>query len=353
MPTEADPRLRLPPRRIGETGLWVPPVGIGTTPLGNLFRPMDDGEARATLDRALAAGMGLVDTAPVYGAGLAERRVGDAVRGRPGVTLSTKVGRLLAPVPEGGDDISGQLFRSALPFGAAFDYSHDGVLRSFEDSLQRLGLARVDQLLVHDIGRRTHGALHASRRAELVEGGGLRALRRLREEGTVASIGLGVNEVEICLDFMDQARFDAILLAGRYTLLEQGALDRFLPRCLAEGTSAIIGGLYNSGILATAAPAERPHYDYAPPPPAIMAHVAGLRAVCRDHGVDLGAAALQFVLAHPAVAAVIPGLGSVGEVDETVARAHAAIPADFWAELVAAGLIRRDAPVPGPPHDRS
>lgn len=337
-----------PPRAPGSTGLALGALGFGTAPLGNLYRVLAEDAARGALDAALQAGIRHFDTAPHYGFGLAERRVGDALRGRDDVVLSTKVGRRLDPVRTPFDPAAERLgFRSPMPFEGRFDYSHDGVLRSHEDSLQRLGLSRVDILYVHDIGRMTHGADHAARMAELTEGGGLRALVRLREEGTVRAIGIGVNEIEICLELMDRAPLDMLLLAGRYTLLEQPALDVLLPRCAAQGTAVVIGGPYNSGILATDTLPAEPHYNYAPAAEAVIAQVRRIQAVCAAHGVALGAAALQFVLAHPAVASVIPGMASPAEVAETVARLAAPIPDDLWQELKAEGLLRADAPVPG------
>jgi D-threo-aldose 1-dehydrogenase len=337
----------LPTRAIGRTGLHVPTLGFGAAPLGNLYREVPDDQARAALAAALDAGLRYVDTAPYYGFGLSERRVGDALRGAPGTIVSTKVGRLLQPLPPSAD-VSGERhgFRSPLPFEPVFDYSHDGVLRAHEASLQRLGLSRVDILYVHDIGRLTHGEDHPARLAQLFDGGGLQALQRLREEGTVGAIGLGVNEIDICLEVMRRAPLDVILLAGRYTLLEQTALDTLLPRCAETGTSVVIGGPYNSGILATGAETSGVKYNYAPAPEPVRKRVRRLEQVCAAHGVPLGAAALQFVLAHPAVASVIPGLASAREVHETVARAQAPIPTALWDELKAEGLLDPRSPTP-------
>jgi D-threo-aldose 1-dehydrogenase len=329
-------------RRVGRTAVELPALGLGTAPLGNLYRAIPDAQAEAVIAAALEAGLRYLDTAPFYGFGLSERRVGQAVRGAGDVIVSTKVGRLLVPAGRNVRlDAERHGYRSPMPFSPIFDYSYSGILRSHEASLQRLGLSRVDILYIHDIGRMTHGHDHLAQMEALTQGGGLRALQRLRDEGTVSAIGIGVNEVQICLDLMERAPLDLILLAGRYTLLEQPALDRLLPRCLASDVSVVIGGPYNSGILTGAA-----HYDYAPPPPAIVEKVRRIERVCASHGVALGAAALQFVLAHPAVASVIPGLASVEEVEETIARAAASIPAGLWSDLKSEGLIRADAPVP-------
>ncbi len=336
--------MTIPTRPLGTTNLHVSELGFGAASLGNLYQPITDEVARATIDAALAAGFGYVDTAPYYGLGLSERRVGDGLRGRD-IVLSTKVGRLLAPDVSVRGDSERHGFRSAMPFEPVYDYSYDAVMRSWEASLQRLGLARIDILYVHDIGRMTHGDDHDRRFAQLT-GGGLRALEELRGGGAIGAFGIGVNEVDICRDVMAEVRLDAILLAGRYTLLEQEALDDLLPACAASGTSIVIGGPYNSGILATGTKAAIPYYNYAPAPPAIVTRVAAIEAVAARHGVALSAAALQFPLAHPGVASVIPGLGDPKRVAQTLALYESDIPADFWAELKAEGLVRGDAPVP-------
>ena len=334
-------------RPIGQTGLRVSEIGFGGAALGNLYRPVSDEDAATTLVTALDAGIGFVDTAPYYGFGLSERRVGDGIRGRAGVVLSTKVGRLLTPDPAIRNDGERHGFRSPLPFTPVYDYSHDGILRSWEASLHRLGVARIDLLLVHDIGRVTHGDDHAERFAQLTRGGGFRALERLKAEGAIAGYGIGVNEVEACLDCLEVAPLDAILLAGRYTLLEQGALDRLLPECSRRGTSVIIGGAFNSGILASGTHGDTvPYYNYAPAPPEIITRVRRIEQVCARYEVPLAAAALRFPLAHPCVASVIPGLDSPDRVRTMLALHTHNIPPDFWAALREARLLHPDAPVP-------
>ncbi|WP_241241779.1 aldo/keto reductase [Sphingobium algorifonticola] len=336
--------------RLAQSGLALPALGFGAASIGNLYRPVSDAEAEATVLAALDAGMTYIDTAPYYGFGLSERRVGDVVRGRKDIVLSTKVGRLLRPDPSVGDDRERHGFCSPMPFAPHYDYSHDAIMRSVEDSFQRLGLARIDLLYIHDIGHRTHGAANGQHMDALVAGGGLRALEALREEGVISGFGIGVNELEACAEVMAHAQLDAILLAGRYTLLEQDALDDMLPACLAAGTAVVIGGPYNSGILATGTRQAGPvHYDYGVAPAHVVEKVARIEALCRDHDIPLAAAALQFPLAHPAVASVIPGLGSVARVQQTQALATQAIPGDFWAQLRAEGLVRPDAPLPGLP----
>ncbi len=340
----------IPKRTITRTGLAISELGFGAASLGNLYRPVGDGEARATLEAALEAGLTYVDTAPRYGHGLSERRVGDLLRDRQDTVLSTKVGRLLTPDPGLSGDGERYGFRSPMPFEQVYDYSHDGVMRSYEDSLQRLGLARIDILYVHDIGRLTHGADHDRTFAQLTQGGGFRALERLRDSGAINAFGLGVNEWEVCLEAMNHVDLDVVLLAGRYTLLEQTALATFLPACLARRVSVVVGGAYNSGILASGVKRDGPHYyDYGQAPDDIVERVRRLEAVCDRYGAPLAAAALQFPLAHPAVVSVIPGLGSVARVDQTQALYARKLPADLWRDLRAEGLVDPGTPLPGDP----
>jgi len=336
----------IPLRSVGSTGIALSELGLGSAPLGNLYETMSDATARAILDAAWAAGIRYVDTAPFYGFGLSERRVGDGVRGEHCV-ISTKVGRLLVPDSSVGDDSMRFGFRSRLPFKPVFDYSHDAILRSWEASLQRLGVARVDLLYVHDAGTATHGAAHPAMWHQLTEGGGFRALQRLRDERSINGFGLGVNEIAVCLQAMNYIQVDALLLAGRYTLLEQGALDELLPRAKRAGTAVIVGGPYNSGILAVGTRSKVPApYNYAPAPAAVMARVARIEAVCERHAIPLAAAALQFPLGHPQVASVIPGISSVDQLSNTLRFYRLPIPPRFWADLKSEGLLREDAVVP-------
>lgn len=335
-------------RRLGQTGLALSELGFGTVPLGNGFRPIDDAQAHGALAAALAAGLSYVDTAPYYGFGLSERRVGDVLRGRSGFVLSTKVGRLLDPAPQIKDAAGRGLFFSSLPFEPRYDYSYDGVMRSYEDSLQRLGLAHVDILLIHDIGALTHGDRHGEMFEQLMGGGGLRALEQLRTAGAVTAIGVGVNEVEVCLELMRRARIDLILLAGRYTLLEQESLDELFPICKKNQVQIVVGGPYNSGILATGTRGTGTlHHNYGAAPQEIVTRVRALEHICDRYGVPLAAAALQFPLAHPQVVSVIPGLESAERVAETVGLYNTRIPSEFWGALRSAGYLREDAPVPG------
>jgi D-threo-aldose 1-dehydrogenase len=333
-------------RPLGKAGLPVTIMGFGGAPLGNMYSAFSDDAARATVRACYDAGIRYFDTAPLYGFGLSEHRVGEALRGAPrdSFALSTKVGRLLAPRDPKTLD-SGQ-FKHALPFAEVYDYSYDGVMRSVEDSLQRLGMHRIDILLAHDLDVWTHGS-EAARQERVAEfmAGGYRALVALRDAGAVRAIGAGVNETGACQDLALRGDFDCFLLAGRYTLLEQAPLDGFLPLCEQRGIALIIGGAYNTGILATGA-VEGAYFQYSPAPPEIMARVRRIEAVCARHGVRLPSAALQFPLGHPAVATVIPGTRSPAEVEENLAIFSVSVPADFWAELKHEGLLRADAPTP-------
>ena len=341
------PNMCIASRPVGGTGLSVAELGFGAATLGNLYNPVSDADAQAAIAAGLEAGLRYFDTAPHYGRGLSERRLGDGLRQQRDVTVSTKVGRLMMPDASIGDDRERDGFRSPMPFRMHYDYSHDGILRSHDHSLQRLGLARIDLLYVHDIGQRTHGGAAAHYWEQLTAGGGLRALERLRTEGVISGFGVGVNEIAICLDVMREMPIDVILLAGRYTLLEQDALDALFPACAEAGTSIVIGGPYNSGILATGTKAGGPlHYDYAAAPEGVIAKVRAIEAVADRHAVRLPAAALRFCLAHPRVASVIPGLGSAQRVAETIDLYHEVIPDDFWLELCHLNLLRVDAPVP-------
>jgi D-threo-aldose 1-dehydrogenase len=335
-------------RQLGKTSLNVTTLGFGAASMGNLYQAVPDKEAQATLAGAIDSGINLFDTSPRYGAGLSERRVGDALRSlsKSEYILSTKVGRILKPDTKADINQLRHGFLTPMPFDAHYDYTYDGIIRSFEDSQQRLGLAEIDILLVHDIGAYTHGAEdeHYFRQFET---SGYKALEELRKCGAIKAVGLGVNEVEVCERAMNIGQFDCFLLAGRYSLLEQAPLQQLLPKCEKHGASIILGGPYNSGILATGVNGNTtPYYDYAPAPKHIIERVAKIEAVCEQYQVTLAAAALQFPLGHSAVASVIPGLGSTKRVQHTIELFNEAIPGEFWQTLKNESLLEQAAPVP-------
>jgi D-threo-aldose 1-dehydrogenase len=329
--------------------LRTSPYGFGGAPLGNLFRAVSDDAAAALVAHAYDAGVRYFDTAPHYGHGRSERRIGDALRARPrdDYLLSTKVGRLLEPRADAPRDQHGYV--DTLPFVQRYDYSAKGVRRSREDSLQRLGLARVDLVYVHDIDRDTHGDAHARRVVDALEGG-LPVLAELKAEGKIGGYGLGVNDVAICLQVLGVADLDVILLAGRYTLADQSALAELLPECERRGVAIVLGGPFNSGILATGtrpADGSLPYFNYAPASPKIVERVAAIERACAEFGVPLQAAALQFPAAHPAVATVVPGARSVAEFDANLRLARAPIPREFWSALRERALVDPRSPLPG------
>ncbi len=311
------------------------PFGFGASSLGNLYRTINGETARATVEAAWAQGIRYFDTAPFYGFGLSERRLGDALRHYKSedFILSTKVGRLLVP-GNGQDGAQAERhgFHSPMPFDPAYDYSYDGVMRSFEASLHRLGLSRIDILYMHDLGRVTHGEAHDHYRAQAV--GGLRAMTELRDQGAVSAIGLGVNEVEICADCIEQADLDLLMIAGRYTLLNRES-EAFFERCHARGIGIVGAGVFNSGILATGARRGAAYYDYSPAPEHIMRRVEALEQLCAHHDIPLAAAALQWVARHPAVTQVVLGTGNPARIGQSVELARQAIPPAFWAEVKA------------------
>ena len=324
------------------------PLAFGGAPLGNLFAAVDDADATALVRHAFARGIRYFDTAPHYGNGLSEHRIGAALRGMPrdDFLLSTKVGRLLVPDAAAQRDQHGYV--GVLPFVQRWDYSYDGTLRSVEDSLQRLGLARVDYVYIHDVAPDAHGDDAPRRFREAMEGA-VPALARLKSEGAIAGFGLGVNDWRVCVDALAHADLDLLLVAGRYTLLDQSALPELLPLCAKRGTRVVLGGPFNSGILATGTRPRggTPYFDYAPAPPDVVARAAAIETVCAAHGVPLKAAALQFPRGHPAVATVLAGARTAAELDENLDLASLPIPAALWRDLRTQGLIATDAPLPG------
>jgi D-threo-aldose 1-dehydrogenase len=322
-------------------------LGFGAAPLGNLYRPMTEKEARATLDMAWAEGVRYYDTAPLYGLGLSETRLNGFLRAKPrdSYVLSSKVGRLLKLCPPAERTRPNAFFETPSR-KEVFDYSRDGVLRSIEFSLERLGVDSIDVIYAHDVDVFTHGTAEAAdARLREFMGGGYRALHELREQGAIKAFGAGVNEWEIAETLAREGDFDVFLLAGRYTLLEQEALTSFLPYCIEKHIGVVIGGPFNSGILATG-PKPGAFYNYAPAPKEILERVRAIEAVCKAHGVRLAEAALRFPLSHPAILSVIPGGQKASEVRRNAEMLQAKIPAALWRDLKSQGLLRADAPTP-------
>jgi D-threo-aldose 1-dehydrogenase len=330
-------------RRIGRRDVEVSQLGVGTLPFGSYAAEDTDAAIHGAFAAACAARLRYFDTAPLYGVGVSEHRLGACLRhiDRRSVVLSTKVGRLLQP-RDGGAAPGIQAGTS--PFDIEFDYSYDGTLRSLEASLQRLGTNAVDIVLIHDVNRRWQGDLVEQRYREAMEGAH-RALCELRAAGTIKAFGVGVNDWQILLRFAADGDFDCFMLAGRYTLLDHTSLDTFMPECERRHISVLMAAPFNSGILATGA-SRGATYFYAEADAQILSRTRRIEAVCARHGVAIAAAALQFPLAHPAVASVVTGMRSAREVDANVAHCRAPIPGDFWAELKLEGLVDAGAPVP-------
>ena len=332
--------------RIGNGGVTFTELGFGTAPLGNLYKAISDAEAEVLLDAAWDAGIRYYDTAPLYGLGLSETRLNRFLRDKPrdDYVLSTKVGRLLRATTPDARDGFGKWF-DVPARNEVYDYSFEGVMRSIEFSLERLGVDRIDILYAHDLDVFNHGTWEhlESELTEFVESG-YRALRDLRDEGVIQAFGAGVNEWEPCEWLAKRGDFDLFLLAGRYTLLEQEALTSMLPLCEERGIGIVIGGPYNSGVLATG-PKPGAFYNYDPAPQEILDRVARIEAVCTGYGVRLVDAAFQFPLRHPAVVSVIPGGQGLPEMASNLAASQAEIPDGLWADLKTEGLLRADAPI--------
>jgi len=342
-------------RSFARSALEVSELGMGSAPLGGLYRPVTTADATEALQAAWDLGVRYFDSAPMYGLGRCEHLVGTLLRGKEEETgrqdwvLSSKVGRLLRnprpgaplppPLPRNKYDSGWQ---SGLSFTEVFDYSYDGVMRSYEDSQQRLGLPRIDILYVHDIGRATHGERHDKQWNDLVTGG-FKALGELRAGGYIKAVGLGVNEWQSIREALDVFDLDCCLLAGRYTLLDQSALPDLLAACTARQVSVVMAGVFNSGILVSGGDQK---FNYIDAPAEILEHVARLKALCDRFEVPLAAAALQFPLAHPAAASVVVGARSAAEIRQAAAWFRQPIPAEFWSALHESGLIDAAAPLP-------
>jgi D-threo-aldose 1-dehydrogenase len=338
----------LPRREVGRTGVEVSTLGFGGAGIGNLYRVLEDAQAIDAVRESFASGVRYFDTAPYYGFGLSELRLGAALANeRAPPVISTKVGRRLVPTDAQDANVGREGYFSARPFAPVFDYGYDSVMESHAQSLERLGVARVDILLCHDIGQLTHGARHEAHVQEFLAGG-YRAMRELRDSGAVRAIGLGVNEWQVCCELLERCDFDCLMLAGRYTLLEQTPLDQLLPLCAQRGISILSAGPLNSGILAAGSrAAARSHYNYAPPPPEIVERVRALETACEEFDVPLQAAALQFPLAHPCVASVVTGSSGGAESRRARDMFGYAIPVEFWRALRDRNLVDRRAPLPG------
>jgi len=324
-------------RRVGQTKLEIDSLGLGGAPLGGNFVNLGYAQAEELIQAAKNIGIGYFDTAPWYGFGRSERVMGDVLRGSDYI-LSDKVGRLLAPGPVKNPADFGMV--DPLPFHVVYDYSYDGIMRAYEDNLQRLGLDRIDILFVHDIGEFQHGQDHLKHFKNL-ESGGYRAMDELRTAGLIKAIGLGVNENKVCMDALAIGDWDVFLLAGRYTLLEQTAIDKLFPACRKAGTSIICGGPFNSGVLV-----GRDTWNYAKAPKDVIDKARALGVVADEFGIPLPAAALQFPLGDEIVCSVIPGPRGKGELEQIVTWFKTPIPTEFWSTLKAKKLIEPSAAVP-------
>ena len=324
-------------RRVGQTKLEIDSLGLGGAPLGGNFVDLGYAQAEELIQAAKNIGIGYFDTAPWYGFGRSERVMGDVLRGSEYI-LSDKVGRLLAPGPVKNPADFGMV--DPLPFNVVYDYSYDGIMRAYEDNLQRLGLDRIDILLVHDIGEFQHGQDHVKHFKNL-ESGGYRAMDELRTAGLIKAIGLGVNENKVCMDALAIGDWDVFLLAGRYTLLEQTAVETLFPACRKAGTSIICGGPFNSGVLV-----GRDTWNYAKAPKEVIDKARALGVVADEFGIPLPAAALQFPLGDEIVCSVIPGPRDKGELEQIITWFKTPIPTEFWSTLKAKNLMEPSAIVP-------
>jgi len=332
--------MSLKKRTIGNTDLQVSELGLGTAAMAGNHRDVAEADHRAALEEGLDRGITFVDTAPFYGFGRSEHFAGDALRRRDNWVLSTKAGRLFKAGPAPHHEAVE--WPGSFPFRQVYDYSYDGVMRSYEDSLQRLGLDHIDILLLHDIGEMQHGAEANAPLQKDAMTGGYKALDELRRNGNIKAIGLGVNEQEVCIEAMKHGHWDTFLLAGRYTLLEQQPLDDLLPSCEQAGTSIILGGPFNSGILAGGNT-----WNYAAAPADVIKKATAIKEICGENNIPLPAAALQFPIGHPLVSSIIPGPRSRAEMSTIFDWWDLPVPASLWSDLKTAGLLHSDAPVPG------
>jgi D-threo-aldose 1-dehydrogenase len=335
----------LPTRTLGRTGLEVTALGLGCAPLGDIYERLDEDTALATIKAAVDGGITLFDTAPFYGQGIAEHRLGTVLRSQPrgAHVLSTKVGRWMKPAPDGRTKTS--RFVGGLEFDVMPDYTYDGIMKSFEHSLIRLGLPEVDVLLVHDADAWGYGPERAEELFRIVLDSGQKALEKLRSAGVIKGYGLGLNDPEYAARYLSEGDFDCLLMAGRYSLIEQPALAEVLPIAREKNAGVMLGGVYNSGILATGAK-EGAKYNYLPAPPEILDKVAHIEKVCQAHGVALPVAAIHFCLGQPAVSAIVLGAVKPVEVTANIEAVSASVPAGLWSDLKGEGLLPDGVPVP-------
>jgi D-threo-aldose 1-dehydrogenase len=334
-------------RKLGRSPVKTTILGFGGSTIGNIdgVRVVSQTDALSAIQTAWDRGIRYFDTAPLYGAGLGEQRMGHAIRqhSRETYTISTKVGAILKPLPP--DTTDKGRFTNRLPFEVVYDYSYDATLRSVEDSMQRLGLNRFDIALIHDIDAYTHGVEGQKRKFIEAMEGAYPALEKLRREGVIQAIGVGVSSWEVCQECVRSCNFDCFILAGRYTLLEQKSLETFLPLCQDRNIGVIAAAPYNSGILVYGA-VDGVHYNYAPASSLILEKTRRIESVCARHGVTLAAAALQFPLGHPAVSSVLPGPRTPAQVETSVKLFKEIIPEDFWEDLKEEQLIDAETPNP-------
>lgn len=335
--------MRFKSRPVADTGLKVTELGFGSATLASIFVEVPDQQARDVVTAGLEAGISYFDTAPQYGYGRAEHLVGDALRFRKEpYVLSTKVGRLLRPIRSEAERDYPHNWVNPFPFEQVYDYSYSGVMRSYEASLQRLGLSKVDILFFHDIGVMTHGAdKNREYWTQLSDGGGYRALKELKQKGEISAIGFGVNEWEVLMDAFELGDWDMFLLAGRYTLLEQTSLEPFLSTCVKRKASVVAGAPFNGGALM-----GNGKWNYADAPAEVVVRVRALEGVAKEFGVSLGAAALQFPLHHPAVCNVLTGPKSRAEADGILKWWDEQIPEAFWNALADRGHVAKGTPLP-------
>ena len=324
---------------LGRSGLQVTRLGLGCAAIGGLYGDIPDDQATQVVHKALDLGLNLFDTAPLYGSGKSEERLGRALRDVPrdAYVLASKVGRLL--VASDDDERDGSIFDNPPPFKPVFDFSYDGVMRSLEESLKRLGVDRIDILHIHDPDAHWKEAIE----------GAYPALERLRAEGVISAVSAGMNQWEMLARFAREGDFDCFLLAGRYSLLDQSALDELLPLCTEKNIGIMAGGTYNSGILAKGAKPGAT-YNYGEAPADIMQKAQAIEAVAERHGVDVKAAASQFVFAHPAITCIIPGTRQPARVEENFNLLIDEIPSAFWDDLRAENLVHESAPLPEASH---